>query len=73
MQDVKGGGGEPVPVFQNCKDCSAIDKGAMILIAAIPIGLQIANQRTRRSSKTLKGSHRMAGGQSLLKISAPFE
>jgi hypothetical protein len=28
--------------------CSAIDKGAMIFIAAIPIGFKISNKRTRR-------------------------
>jgi hypothetical protein len=41
----------PVFLLQNCKDgcvcknwgpCSAIDKGAMIFITAIPIGFQIA-------------------------------
>jgi hypothetical protein len=34
---------------------------AMIFIAAIPIGFQIANKKTRRRSKTLKGSQRMGG------------
>ena len=47
--------------IKNKGPCSAIDKGTMILIAAIPIGFQIANQKTRRRSKTLKGSQRMGG------------
>ncbi len=41
-------------------------------ISAIPICFQIANKKTRRCTKTLKGSHRMGGGQNLLRISAPL-
>jgi hypothetical protein len=81
MQVVKGEGNEPVCLLQNCKDCcvyenlapcSAIDKGAMIFIDAIPIGFQIANKK-RRLYKTLKGSQRRMGGggqAKFLKISA---
>ncbi len=38
------------------RDLSATEKGTMIFIAAIPTGFLIANQKTRRRSKTLKGS-----------------
>ncbi len=41
-------------------------------ISAIPIGFQMANQKTRRHTKTLKGSHRMEDGQIFLKTSAPY-
>jgi hypothetical protein len=50
MQVVKGGG-EMDCLFTYCvcknylASCSAIDKGAMIFSAAIPIGFQIANQK----------------------------
>ncbi len=43
-----------------------------IFIFAIPSGFQIVNQKTRRRTKTLKGSLRMGGGRNLLRISAPL-
>jgi hypothetical protein len=46
-------------------------KGAMIFIAAIPIGCKVANKKTRGPSKILKGSQRMRGRRNFLKISAP--
>jgi hypothetical protein len=47
-----------------------LPKALRIFISTIPNGFQIANQKTRRRSKTLNGSHRIAGGPNLLKISA---
>jgi hypothetical protein len=58
-------------VYKNWGPCSVIEKGAMIFIAAIPIGFQIANQETRRRSKILKGSQSL-GGRNFMKISVPL-
>ncbi len=46
-----------------------LPKALWIFISTIPNGFQIANQKTRRRSKTLNGSHRIAGEPNLLKIS----
>ncbi len=42
-----------------------IEKGAMIFTAAIPIHFQIVNHKTRRRSKSLKGSQGMGVGAKL--------
>ncbi len=44
----------------------------LIFISAIPIGFQMANQKTTRHTKTLKGSHRMEDGPIFLKTSASY-
>jgi hypothetical protein len=45
---------------------------ALIFIAAIPIGFQIAHQNTRWCSNTLKGSQRIGGGRNFKKFPAPL-
>jgi hypothetical protein len=50
-----------------------INKGAIIFIAATPIGFQIANQETRRRSKIFKGSQRLGWAKFYENLSAsPF-
>ncbi len=49
-----------------------LTKAQRTFITAILIDFQIANQKTRRRSKSLKGSHMMRGGKNSLKISAPL-
>jgi hypothetical protein len=41
-------------------------------MVAIPIGFQIANQKARRRSNTVKGSQRTEDGRNFLRISAPL-
>jgi hypothetical protein len=45
---------------------------ALIFIAAIPLGFQIAHQNTRWCSNTLKGSQRIGGGRNFKKFPAPL-